>query len=55
MRGAGPVAGVRSVMLDAALPFEQDGDRLLVTVPRLEEADVLLLAPAASSPRSQKP
>ena len=55
VRGAGPVAGVRSVMLDAALAFEQDGERLLVTVPRLEEADVLLLAPATPSPRSQTP
>ncbi|MCG3149133.1 MAG: hypothetical protein PCFJNLEI_02592 [Verrucomicrobiae bacterium] len=43
IRGAGPVKKVRSAMLDKELPFQQQGDVLRVTVPVLQEADVLLL------------
>jgi hypothetical protein len=43
VRGAGPVQRVRSAMLDKELPFKQEGELLKVTLPELQEADVLLL------------
>lgn len=43
VRGAGAVKKVRSAMLGKELEFKQDGDALRVTVPELQEADVLLL------------
>ena len=43
IRGAGPVAEVRSAMLDARLKFSTRGDTIFVTVPSLAEGDVLLL------------
>lgn len=43
IRGAGPVTKVRSAMLGQELDFTQDGAVLRVTVPELQEGDVLLL------------
>ncbi len=43
IRGAGPVSKVTSAMLDRTLEMETNGDVLTVTVPMLEEGDVLLL------------
>lgn len=43
VRGAGAVAKVRSAMLGRELPFQQQDNTLRVTVPTLQEADVLLL------------
>ena len=43
IRGAGPVAKVRSAMLDTTLRTSRQGDTLIVTVPSLAEGDVLLL------------
>lgn len=43
VRGAGPVSKVRSVQLGQDLVFQQQGDLLRVTVPHLQEADVLIL------------
>lgn len=45
VRGAGPVARVRSAALDRALPFEESGETITVRLPRLAEGDVLLLEP----------
>lgn len=43
VRGAGPVKKVRSAMLGKELVFQQQEDLLRVTLPELQEADVLLL------------
>ena len=43
IRGAGPVKTVRSAMLDQDLPVTVQGDVLTVTLPKLEEGDVLML------------
>lgn len=43
LRGAGPVRSVRSAMLGKALPVAPAGDAVTITLPRLEEGDVLLL------------
>jgi hypothetical protein len=43
IRGAGAVAGIRSAMLDRDLHFTQQDDIVTVTLPSLEEGDVLLL------------
>ena len=43
IHGAGPVTRVRSAMLDKDLPVQQKGQSIVVTVPLLQEADVLLL------------
>ena len=43
IRGAGPVAQVKSAMLDTTLSTSRRGDTLIVTVPSLAEGDVLLL------------
>jgi len=43
IRGAGPVKRVRSATLDQVLPLRRDKDGITVTLPRLDEADVLLL------------
>jgi hypothetical protein len=40
---AGTVTQVTSAMLGRALPIERAGNAVLVTVPRLEDADVLVL------------
>jgi hypothetical protein len=43
IRGAGEVARVRSVMLEQDLPLQREGDAVHLAVPRLAEADVLVL------------
>jgi hypothetical protein len=43
LRGAGPVARATSAMLDQDLPVRHQGDALRLTLPRLEEGDVLVL------------
>lgn len=43
IRGAGPVARVTSAWLQKELPFVTEGDEILVTLPQLEEGDILLL------------
>ena len=48
VRGAGPVRQIRSTARGESLRFQQQGDRIEIVLPRLEEADVLLLEPSAS-------
>jgi len=43
IRGAGEVSRATSAMLDQPLPLERGGETLTVTLPQLEEGDVLLL------------
>jgi hypothetical protein len=43
IRGAGEVRRVESCMLDRSLDFSSTGDRIVVSLPRLDEGDVLLL------------
>lgn len=43
VRGVGPVKEVRSAWSGAAVPFEQKGADIVVKLPRIEEADVLLV------------
>jgi hypothetical protein len=43
IRGAGEVRRVESCMLDRSLDFHDDNDAIVVSIPRLEEGDVLLL------------
>jgi len=43
LRGAGDVTKVTSAALDQSLPFERAGDSLVVTLPQLDDGDVLLL------------
>ncbi len=43
IRGAGPTREVHSVALDRTLPVETEGDVSIVTLPELQEGDVLLL------------
>ncbi len=43
IRGTGKVSKVRSAALEQDLPFQQTGDDIAVTVPTIEEGDILLL------------
>ena len=43
VRGAGRVGKIRSAMLDTDLIFEQTDELLKIRIPRMQEADVLLL------------
>jgi hypothetical protein len=43
IRSDGAVRGVESCMLDRSLDFTRTGDAIIVSLPRLEEGDVLLL------------
>jgi hypothetical protein len=43
VRDAGPVNTVRSLWLRATIPHRREGARLVVTLPRLEDGDILLL------------
>jgi hypothetical protein len=43
IRGAGPLTKATSAYLRQALPVERSGNRIAVTLPRLEEGDILLL------------
>jgi len=43
IRGAGPVSEAHSVALEKSLPLRTEGETTIVTVPELQEGDVLLL------------
>lgn len=43
IRGTGPVRRIRSAALDGDVPFEVEGGDVVVTVPTMEEGEILLL------------
>jgi hypothetical protein len=53
IRGAGQVQSVTSAMLDQRLPFTRDGETITLTLPQVQEGDVLVLTARASTSSHQ--